>query len=52
MDGAARDAATSKGYGLLGVRERVELYGGVLSAGPEASGGYRLVASLPRGAAS
>ena len=48
----ARDAATSKGYGLLGVRERVELYGGVLSAGPEASGGYRLAASLPRGAAS
>ncbi|WP_158257110.1 sensor histidine kinase [Kineococcus xinjiangensis] len=35
------------GSGLLGVRERVELFGGRLHAGPLPDGGHRLHASLP-----
>jgi len=35
------------GHGLLGMRERVELWGGELSAGPAAGGGYRVRAVLP-----
>jgi signal transduction histidine kinase len=35
------------GHGLTGMRERVTLLGGELSAGPRAGGGYRVVACLP-----
>jgi signal transduction histidine kinase len=35
------------GHGLVGMRERVGLFGGQLEAGPGASGGYRLRAMLP-----
>jgi signal transduction histidine kinase len=35
--------------GLIGMRERVELFGGRFSAGPMRGGGYRVFASLPRG---
>jgi signal transduction histidine kinase len=35
------------GNGLLGMRERVEVYGGALAAGAAASGGYELRATLP-----
>jgi signal transduction histidine kinase len=35
------------GHGLIGMRERVELYGGELHAGPEAGGGFAVRASLP-----
>jgi signal transduction histidine kinase len=38
------------GHGLAGMRERVSLLGGELSAGPQAGGGYRVVARLPAGA--
>ncbi|ABL79477.1 histidine kinase, dimerisation and phosphoacceptor region (plasmid) [Nocardioides sp. JS614] len=38
---------TPEGHGLLGMRERVNLFGGVLSTGRSNLGGYRLMAQLP-----
>jgi signal transduction histidine kinase len=35
------------GLGLVGMRERAELLSGTLTAGPDADGGYRVVATLP-----
>jgi signal transduction histidine kinase len=39
--------ATDGGHGLLGMRERVGVYGGSLVAGPAPGGGFRVVAELP-----
>ena len=39
----------SGGNGLVGMRERVMLFGGELEAGPVAEGGYRVAARLPIG---
>lgn len=49
-DGAASAVRDSpSGYGLVGVRERVKLLGGTFHAGPNANGGWRVEAILPRG---
>ena len=37
------------GQGLVGMRERVALFNGVLDAGPDPAGGYRVHAELPSG---
>lgn len=46
--GAASETASSdSGLGLLGMRERVGLFGGTLHAGPRDGGGFRVRAELP-----
>jgi signal transduction histidine kinase len=47
--GAADAPADGSGHGLIGMRERVELWGGELSVGPAPGGGYRVKALLPYG---
>src|SRR4051812_7492406 len=44
---SASTAPESGGRGLLGMRERAELLGGHLSAGPASGGGFAVVAELP-----
>lgn len=39
--------AVSPGHGLLGMRERVAVYGGTLRTGPRPGGGYRVYAKIP-----
>jgi signal transduction histidine kinase len=40
-------AATGNGHGLIGLRERLAVYGGTLHTGRRLSGGYRVTAEIP-----
>jgi len=46
-DGPGSDAPAGTGHGLVGMRERTQLLGGSLRAGPRPGGGFEVAAVLP-----
>ena len=46
-DGVGSSQSDGLGHGLVGVRERLKIYGGEMSAGTAPGGGFSLTASLP-----
>ena len=46
-DGRGASATDGRGHGLVGVRERVTIYDGEMTAGPAPDGGFRLSTRLP-----
>jgi signal transduction histidine kinase len=46
-DGSGMEQPDGYGHGLIGVRERVKIYGGRMAAGPAAGGGFVLTTQLP-----
>jgi signal transduction histidine kinase len=46
-DGRSPVGTGEPGHGLVGMRERLAIFGGELSAGPSTSGGWRVRAALP-----